>query len=267
MRSTPSMTLAVVAGLALLHGTEALAQQVETRRRDTQQVEAYQAARMRYDKAQQAFAERELDKAAKELDACLERMPDFSDAHFLLAKIDYLEKRYPESLGNIERAESTFEASNALYLEVQGDVMRELDQMRDQEDVRLADLRDSLSRATAIDERAVLESRIRETERNRDELQRQIYEPAQTATGMPADYPFFHGNILLRLNRLDDAAAQYRGALKIKPDHADASNNLASLYLSAGHPKVAMDTLDQAEANGASVNAELKRAVTEALQR
>ena len=82
---------------------------------------------------------------------------------------------------------------------------------------------------------------------------------------MPADYHFFHGNILLRLNRLDGAAARYREALKIEPDHADACNNLASLYLSARHPKVAMDILEQAEANGASVHAELKKVVAAAL--
>jgi len=258
-------SLAVVLG-GLLLGASALAQ-IEGRRADEAQIQAYKVARASYEKARKAFEKRDLEKAVRELEACLERVPEFSDAHFMLAKIDYLEKRYQESLAKMERAESSWDASNAIFFEVQGDRYRELQRRRDETDVRLGDLRVMMSNATTEEQRRALQAQIDQYERTREELQRQIYEPPKEQAGLPADYHFFHGNILLRLNRLDDAAARYREALKAKPDHADASNNLASLYLSAGHPKVAAEILEQAEANGATVNADLKKAVQEALSR
>ena len=262
------MQIGSLFGLAvgvLLSGS-ALAQS-ELRRTETESVQNYKVARASYDKARKYFEKRDLEQAVKELEACLARVPEFSDAHFLLAKVDYLEKQYPDALQHMERAEASFDASNALYFKMQGDVLKDLQRRKDSQDVRIADLQDALRRATTDEQRSVLQVQIQQQERTRDELQRQLLAPPTEVVGVPADYPFFHGNILLRLNRLDDAAAQYREALRIKPTHADASNNLASLYLSAGHAQVAKEILDQAEANGATVNAELKKAVTEALQR
>ena len=259
-------TVSAVVLVGVLLGASALCQ-TEPRRSETASVQNYKVARASYEKARKAFEKRDLAKTVKELEACLKRMPEFSDAHFLLAKVDYLEKRYPEALANMERAKTTFEASNALYFELQGDRFRDLQRLRDEQDVRLGGLRDALSRATTDEQRAAIQNQIAQVEQNKDEIQRQLFEPPDEVAGMPADYHFFHGNILLRLNRLDDAAAQYREALKIKPDHADASNNLASLYLSAGHPKVALEILEQAEAKGAVVNADLKKAALEALKR
>ena len=166
----------------------------------------------------------------------------------------------------MEQAVVTFDRSNALYFAMQGDRFRELQRLRDEQDVRLQGLRDALARAATDQERATIQNQISQVEQNKDEIQRQLYEPPADVVGMPSDYHFFHGNILLRLNRLDDAAAQYREALRIKPTHADASNNLASLYLSAGHAQVAKEILDQAEANGVTVNADLKQAVLNALR-
>jgi tetratricopeptide (TPR) repeat protein len=262
MRST-TVSAVVLVG-ALLSGS-ALAQ-TEPRRTDTEAVQNFKVARATYEKARKYFEKRDLEKAVKEVEGCLARMPDFSDAHFLLAKIAYLEKRYAEALPHMERAESSFEASNAMYAEAQGDRVRELERLRDQQNVKLDDLRDALSRATTDDQRRAIEIQIDQVEHTRNELQREIYEPPTKVAGIPADYHFFHGNILLRLNRLDDAALQYREALRIKPNHADASNNLASLYLSAGHAQVAKEILDQAEANGVTVNADLKQAVLNAIK-
>jgi tetratricopeptide (TPR) repeat protein len=252
--------------VGLLPVVQALGQE-QARRADAELVEAYKLARTSYDRARKLFEKRDLENATKELESCLRRLPEFSDAHFLLAKIDYLEKRYPESLDRMERAEKTFEASSALFLDLQGDRFDELKRRFDQLDAQLRDLQEALARATSIEQQNSIRGRMVQVQQDKDTIQRQLYAPPTEVAGMPADYYFFHGNILLRLNRLDDAAAQYREALKVKPDHADASNNLASLYLSAGHPQVAMDILDQAEAQGATVNADLRKAVAEALQR
>jgi len=261
MRSRVPVAVALV---GLLSAPWSFAQ-ITPRRSESDTVQAYKLARASYDKALKHFEKRDLDKTMKELETCVSRMADFSDAYLLMAKVRYLEKRFPEALAHMEKAESCIDASNAVYFQAQTDRWRELQQHRDRQDVVIEGLREQLSRATSQDQRIALQGRIDQAMHDRDELQRQLIEPPNEVAGMPADYPFFHGNILLRLNRLDDAAAKYREALKIKPDHADASNNLASLYFTAGHPKVALQILEQAEANGVVVNAELKAAVLKAL--
>ena len=256
---------AVVLGGFVLGGS--VLAQTEPVRSEAESVQNYKVARASYEKARKSFEKRDLEKAGKELETCLKRMPEFSDAHFLLAKVDYLEKRYPESLAHMEQAVVTFDSEQrSLFRRCRAIVSGSYSGFATSRTSGSQDLRDSLSRATTDEQRAVIQNQIAQVEHNRDEIQRQLYEPPAEVVGMPADYRFFHGNILLRLNRLDDAAAQYREALRIKPDHADASNNLASLYLSAGHAQVAKEILDQAEANGVTVNAELKQAVLNALR-
>ena len=75
-----------------------------------------------------------------------------------------------------------------------------------------------------------------------------------------------HGNILLRMGRLDDAEGQYRKAIAARPDYGEAANNLASLYYQAGKMDNALQVLEEAEQRGLPINAELKKAVLEAKQ-
>jgi tetratricopeptide (TPR) repeat protein len=238
--------------------------QAEAKRAATVNPQAYKAARASYDKARKAFEKRDLAKAAKELEVCLQRVPDYSAAHFLLAKIDYLEKRFEPSLGHMTRAIATYERSSALVEDLYAAHLDELQRVRDSYDSAIADLREQYARATTEAARRAIQDRIDQVGRDRDAVQRQLAEPPPERTGIPADYHFFHGNILLRLNRLDDAAAAYRQALRAKPDHAEAANNLASLYLAAGHPRIALEVVEQAERNGAAVNPELKQAILDA---
>ena len=139
-----TVTALVFGGFVL--GGSVLAQ-TEPVRSEAESVQNYKVARASYEKARKSFEKRDLEKAGKELETCLKRMPEFSDAHFLLAKIDYLEKRYPESLAHMEQAVVPFDRSNALYFAMQGDRFRELQRLRDEQDVRLQGLRDSLARA------------------------------------------------------------------------------------------------------------------------
>ena len=265
------LQIAVAAGIVGLLLAGRSPAQIEPVRSGSEGVQGYKAARASYEKARKHFEKRDLEKAVKELDACLKRMPDFSEAHFLLAKVAYLEKRFPDALAHMERAEATFEKSSTYFAELQGDRTSELERLRDRQDSIIDSIRGELARTSNDEQRRQLQMQLDQAQLERDRIQRELLEPptagAAPAAGIPADYHFFHGNILLRLDRLDDAAARYREALKVKPDHADASNNLASLYLDAGYPEVAKEFLDQAEAAGAVVNAELKQAVLAALKK
>jgi len=58
----------------------------------------------------------------------------------------------------------------------------------------------------------------------------------------------------------------YRQALKIDPTHGNASNNLASLYYMIKKYDKALYYLNQAEANGADINPDFKKALLKAMK-
>ena len=61
--------------------------------------------------------------------------------------------------------------------------------------------------------------------------------------------------------------AQYLEAIKINPQHGNAYNNLANLYFMAKQYQKALDCLNKAEANGAEIKPELKKATLKALEK
>ncbi len=260
MARSNGAVIGVVATSVLVLASWAVAQ-IEPKRSGEGGAQALKAARASYEKARKHFEKKDLDKTVKELQICLERIPEFSDAHFLYAKVEYLQKRYPEALERMTRAESSFEASRNAYVAAQADQQREVERLRDRQATIIVELRSRLATATSEEQRRAIQEAIDQAEHGKTEYDRLLAEPPAPVVGIPADYHFFHGNVLLRLNRLDEAVARYRQALGANPAHADASNNLASIYLSARQPKAALGVLEKAEAAGATVNPELKQAV------
>ncbi len=93
---------------------------------------------------------------------------------------------------------------------------------------------------------------------NDEELRR--WRPA-AAGALPAEYHFVHGDILARLQRLDEAQGFYQAALLADPRHADAYAKLIGICLARGDTAGARKYLRQAEGNGVTVNEKLKEAV------
>lgn len=83
----------------------------------------------------------------------------------------------------------------------------------------------------------------------------------QDPYAVPADYLFLRGNVLLRMNRANDARQAYRRAVKADPCHANAWNNLVALGLGSKDSAGAKADLAEAEAQGVIIRPELKKAV------
>jgi predicted O-linked N-acetylglucosamine transferase (SPINDLY family) len=75
-------------------------------------------------------------------------------------------------------------------------------------------------------------------------LEKSVHLLQRATRANPAAYPYFYnlGNVLFKLDRLDEALASYHKALKLKPDYAQAYNNL-------GLALVRMAKLDEAKAS------------------
>lgn len=254
--------MAVCAGLALglaAAGHQAFGQQ-DSRGADLQLMQRYREASTSYEKATAAFAARDYDRAEKEARRFLVKMPEYAPGHFLLAKIHYVTKRFPEALAEIDLARQHFDASAVLMARMQRDRLAILQQRRDQMSAQIDGLRASM-RGASGEQQLILQNEIAQLERSRNELDEELTKPLPAPDRVPAEYAFIHGNIFLRLQRYSEAVVQYQTALEAEPGYGDAANNLASVYLMAKQGAKALAVLTQAEAKGATVNPELKAAV------
>jgi tetratricopeptide (TPR) repeat protein len=80
-----------------------------------------------------------------------------------------------------------------------------------------------------------------------------------------AEYFLVHGDVLVGLKRWNDAVMQYHEALRIRPGYADAANALARVFYLSRRYEQAKVVLRNAEAAGARVDAELRKAIEEKL--
>lgn len=255
----------LLSGILLAFSVAAEGQPEGTRDRSATSPEA-KVARMNYNKALKYFNKKEYAKAQTALEACLQKMPTYSEAHFLLAKSLYALQAYPEALTEIEQAKATHAESADRLVAMQENRRDDLRRRQRVQDQLISEQKQQLGRTTDPSARVMLEGQISNLERVKNDMERELNEFPPIARGMSADYFFFHGNILLRLQRLDEAVTQYRKALELQPVYPEASNNLASLYYSAKRADLARQVIDEAEAAGVTVNPELKQAVLKALE-
>jgi tetratricopeptide (TPR) repeat protein len=264
MRSTVSLS---ILALGILGGAPGTAfSQAQYRNVDVQVVRQYRDAGIQYEKARALFAKKDFSGAQERLDACLEIMPDYADAHLLRAKILYTEKDYLRALAAVEQAKRGYGATASLRERMSQDRESEIRKRIQQKDADAGDLRVRLAQAPA-DQRQLIQSQIDRLESERATLDREIRDLTPGLVRIPAEYFFFHGNVLLRLGKYPESIEQYNEALKLDPGYGEAANNLASLYYSARQYEKAMEVVTQAQLKGATINQELKKAIEDGLRK
>ncbi|HYN42306.1 MAG TPA: tetratricopeptide repeat protein [Thermoanaerobaculia bacterium] len=243
------LTLAFAAGWPLAAQTEPTPSEYQNV--DVERVRQYRDATAAYERARESFDRKDFEGTRKELGVCFQRIPAYPDAHLLLAKILYLEKDYAQALKEVERARAGHQTLAMSLASVQE---ARLSEMR-------ARIRESSDLATALFGWGInwLEPEGKEIERIRSA---QRSDPNE----LPAEYSFFHGNVLFRLGRTAEAAAQYEEALRAQTGYSDAANNLAALYFGERQNEKALAVVSKAEASGATVNPELKKAIETGLR-
>jgi Tfp pilus assembly protein PilF len=234
---------------------------------DVSTMQAFKAANASFNQAVEAYNKHDYDKAQKELEASLAKMPEFSDAHLMMAKILYIKKSYPEALERVERAKKGYETTALLLVRLRYERVDDLQKRKELQQQAANSLSQALGGSLPDEDRQKYERSLESANRTIEDIDRQLVEPPPQPGSIPAEYFFFHGNVLMRMQKPAEAAAQYEEALKINPAYADAATNLASLYYSARMYAKALEVLERSESKGAAVNAELKTAVQKALAR
>lgn len=228
-------------------------------------IEKYKHATARYNAALEYFAEHDYARTREELEECLEKMPEYTQAHFLMAKTWYAQGIYDPALDSMEKAVASWKTMSTVAVLHREQIDAERRRTRDSLQNSIDELRTQLSRGSEQQDMRI-NNQITELRQRIDEIDRRLMEWMERRDEMPADYCLIHGNILLRLQRFNEAAAQYLQALKIDPAHSAATNNLASLLFQTGNHAKALELIEQGEAKGATVNPELKKSILEALR-
>lgn len=219
---------------------------------DENTYQQFTRAKRMFEKGKVFFLKKNYKKSEPAFSKCIETFPQYSQADYFLAQICYNRQDYINALKHIENAKKNFGFMTNLLISSQH---KYLDQVR-------TELQNRKSRLVEL----TLQSEIERAKKDISDLEARLKEPIPVLPSKSAAYYYFHGNILMKLKKFNDAHAQYMEALKISPTHGNASNNLASLYYMIKKYQKAMFYLKQAEANGVKINPEFKKALMDALK-
>jgi len=234
--------------------------------KEKEMYEKFKMATKNFEKGKEYFLKGNYKKSEKELRKCVEIMPEHVYAHFYLSQILYKKGDIHKALEHIEKAKANFKLMADLHAYSYQQYTSQLREQKDNLDMELFQLKEKLSTlGSESDERFEIEAAIGTTEHRIGIIKSRLTEPWQSEESMPADYFYFHGNIFFKLKKYQEAYAQYLEATKINPQHGNAYNNLANLYFMTKQYQKALDCLNKAEANGAKINPELKKAILKAL--
>jgi tetratricopeptide (TPR) repeat protein len=214
-------------------------------------------------KAQKYLDQGNPDKAEAELRYCFAAVPDHHAGLYIRAQRLYKAGDYTAALAMMVEAKAGYSRLDAAIAKLQS-AKREKDMTTVQ---NLADAEPDLEMRAAqtkckegVYNGDAMYNQNRLNQRTEDLKQGLIsaFEPA------PAEYQYFTGNCLFKLNRLDEAGAAYRVAIESAPDHANAYTNLIGILFNKRSLDEAKAYLAKAEANRVKVHPGLKKAVLEA---
>lgn len=232
---------------------------------DSQLLSRFEDANAHCEKARKLFAKKDLSGTRQALEDSLRLFPELAEAHLLMAKVFYIENNFEQALLEVILAKNGHLSTATLLQRMQQDRMTWLRERRQEKEETISELRARLATVPA-EQKQQVQLQIYRVEKDKDEIDRMLYGTTPTANQIPAEYFFFHGNVLLRLKDYTEAAAQYDEALKSNPGYGDAANNLASLYFTTGEYEKALAVVKGVETHGVLVNPELKKAIQDALR-
>jgi hydroxyacylglutathione hydrolase len=213
-----------------------------------------------YSKGMDKFEKGDRKGAFDVFQNCVQKMPRNAYAHYYLANLYYIEKDFSTSLTHMEKALTNI------------DYMQELSAYADdQQSLKFNSLRGTLeemwnSTNSCRDSRAI-EFAFDQIDKEEGDMEIAARQRQRAMERMKAHYLYFHGNVLLQLQRYNDSLRRYQDAILLDPQHADAYNNIiAILYLAKEYSK-ALLFWEEAETQGLDeqLNLKLKKSLYEAL--
>lgn len=229
-------------------------------------LDAYSKLEARVESARTAFRKGNTAKCEREALFCLDRLPAHQEAHFLMSQVLYKKGEFDRALEHVRAAEQGYiEWAEAVAALEQQKLKRQAEGMPDliDEVQEYADA-DAAARARGSCQPDRFSKGLQDA---KDRLAKEGEENAtdlgSRSSRVPAPYHYAHGNCFFRLQRLSEAEAEYRLAVKADPGFGETYNNLINLLFIQKRLDEARECLSQAEAHKARVHPDLKKAVLE----
>jgi len=230
--------------------------------KDSNLIKEYRSAEKYLQNGLKSLKKGNLEKAKKHFLECLEKFPQYVQAHFFLSQIFYQKGDLENALVQIEKAKRDSDAMTRVLMNAQ----KEAESQRRAQRMDLGRQLENLEAAWETqDGRCAFTAAIISTRSEINALEGQEAVSVASSTSIPANYFFLHGNILFRLKDYENARKQYLAAIQIDPKLGEAYNNLANLYYMARKYEEALDCMNQAVVSGVEINENLKGAVLSAL--
>ncbi|OGD21396.1 MAG: hypothetical protein A2W03_06560 [Candidatus Aminicenantes bacterium RBG_16_63_16] len=208
-------------------------------------------------KGEGQLKKKQLDKAEETLLKVLQEMPENADASFFLAETYYEKNEFEKGLAAIVEAEKNFPLiQKMMYRRQMGTINTGSENRADLENQIMGEQQKTGEPVT---------TNISTMRRDAASSQTDSQEQKSEVFNVPAEYSYVHGNLLFRQKKFEDALAQYEKAVAAEPKHGKALNNIANIYYMARQYDKALEYIEKAEAVGAKVNPDFKKAVQAAL--
>jgi tetratricopeptide (TPR) repeat protein len=266
MRFIKRAILFAIACIFLLGRTMDAGQVLDSK--DQEILQKYKACQGDLNKGIDSFKKEKYDKAEQSFLKVLERLPEHSEASYLLAQIYYKQGNLEKGLEMIQNAEDNFAVLGRILYRRQISRTDQLNAQREQAQQEISQLESQLAQAKTDAQRAAIQQQINQIQSRlgTPEMAQEKQDRMETLT-VPGDYYYVHGNFLFKMKKYQEAMDQYLKAIEVEPRHGNAYNNIANLYFMSQQYDKALEYLEKGEANGAKVNPEFKKAILKALGR
>ncbi|MCU0223454.1 MAG: tetratricopeptide repeat protein [Acidobacteria bacterium] len=192
--------------------------------------------------------------------------PDYGAPQLELGKLLLAEKRFPEAIEALKKAEAIFvrtadqrhKAAMKNYQDAQREIVQQQEQIRNLQIP--GPITNKMNETQVTTEINTRQDRIKQLQAIPPPSERG-YQKA------PGDLYFFLGNAYLREDRMDEALAAWETCRDLMPDFPAVYNNLAFAYWKRGRVEEARTALARAEELGAPVNPEFKAKLDQAAGR
>jgi tetratricopeptide (TPR) repeat protein len=217
-------------------------------------------------KGEDQLKKKQFDKAEQSFLKVLQEMPENAQASFLLADTYYQKGEFEKGLESIVTAEKNFPLIQKIVYRRQLGMISQGGEERGDYQTQLQSLQNAYNQAKTDDERARIGAQITALQRDYSASgQTQKNEQKSEVMTLPAEYSYVHGNLLIRMKRYQEALEEYLKAVQTDSKHGRACNNIANIYYMSRQYDKALEYIEKAEAAGAKVNPEFKKAVLVAL--
>jgi len=223
----------------------------------------YKMLESRMAKIRKSFEAGDFAKCVSEAAACVADLPSHHEAHFFLGQALYKKGDFDGALKEITAAEAGYLRFKQVTDAIQSQKLQK--QLAEKED--LAPVAEAWEDAynNGVCRKYVYEKELDKTkEKIAQDGKYGETALAGTDAPVPAEYRYFHGNCLFRLKDYAGAEVQYRAALRMDPQHENATTNLINLLYIEKRIDEAKSVLAKAESNHVAVLPGLKKAVLEA---